>query len=126
MNRRAILFLMSLVPFLMVSCNSQDEGGITNIDKATVKAKVIGKEVQWLDVRTPQEYNDGHIDDAMNFDINGASFMEQINTLDKNKPVYLYCQMGGRSTRAAEILKQEGFKEIYNYKGGYTDWSSED
>lgn len=112
--------------FLVIACNPKKEGMIIDIDKATVEAEVIGKEVQWVDVRTPEEYNAGHIDDAVNFDINGTAFMEQIRTLDRNRPVYVYCRIGGRSTKAAEILKKEGFKEIYNYKGGYTEWSAQD
>ena len=124
MSRITLWFLGGVAFFVMISCNSRKEGTIQKIDRATVEAEVIGKEVQWIDVRTPQEYNAGHIDDAVNFDIKGESFVEQINTLDKNQPVYLYCRRGGRSNRAAEILKSEGFKEIYDYTGGYEEWSS--
>ena len=108
-----------------LSCHPQ-ESTVQKIDKATVKAEVIGKDVQLVDVRTPQEYNNGHIDDAVNFDINGTSFLKQIKTLDKEKPVYLYCKMGGRSNRAAEILKSKGFKKIFDYTGGYDDWRTQD
>ncbi len=124
MSRITLWFLGGAAFFLMISCNSPKEGTIQKIDRATVKAEVIGKEVQWIDVRTPQEYNAGHIDDAVNFDVKGESFVEQINTLDKNKPIYLYCRRGGRSNRAAEILKSEGFMEIYDYSGGYDEWSA--
>ena len=108
------------------SCKPQNEGTIAKIDKATVEAEVIGKDVQWVDVRTPGEYKDGYIDDAVNFDIKGAGFMEQINTLDKEKPVYLYCRRGTRSNNAAEILKSKGFSKIFDYSGGYDDWVAKD
>ncbi|MEZ4810124.1 MAG: rhodanese-like domain-containing protein [Allomuricauda sp.] len=109
-----------------LSCFPQEDGTIKKIDKATMETEVIGKDVQLVDVRTPMEYNNGHIDDAVNFDVNGSSFPKQIKTLDKEKPVYLYCKMGGRSNRAAEILKSKGFKKIFDYTGGYDDWRSQD
>lgn len=98
---------------------------ISVIDKATMKAEVIGNDVQLIDVRTPQEYEAGHIDDALNFDIKNLQlFEEQIETLNKEEPVYLYCKMGGRSARAAQLLKEKGFTKIYDYAGGYDEWSS--
>ena len=124
MKRLSAWFQMALGFLWMVSCNSQQDGVIQKINKATVEQEVIGKDVQWIDVRTPKEYALGHIDDALNFNVNGASFSKQIEVLDKSKPVYLYCKMGGRSTRAAQLLKKEGFSEIYNYTGGYDEWKS--
>ncbi|AKA35228.1 MAG: rhodanese-like domain-containing protein [Muricauda sp.] len=119
-------FVCALLLFLGLSCKSQGEPSISVIDKATMQAQVIGKDVQLIDVRTPQEYEAGHIDDALNFDIkNQPLFKEKIGTLDKDKPVYLYCKMGGRSARAAALLKEMGFKEIYDYSGGYDEWSSQ-
>lgn len=113
-----LLFFMNVV-----SCQSQQETTIHKIDKATVMAEVVGKEVQLVDVRTPGEYNSGHIDDAINFDLSRqTTFMEQINTLDKNQPVYLYCAVGSRSAYAAKILEREGFTKIFDYSGGYMDW----
>ena len=120
------LAVVSFVLLWTVSCESQQKPFIKKIDKATVQAEVIGKEVQLVDVRTPGEYKEGHIDDAVNFNVNDEAFLNQIETLDKNKPVYLYCKMGGRSNRAAELLKSKGFTQIFDYTGGYTDWSSKD
>ncbi|UJH68763.1 rhodanese-like domain-containing protein [Allomuricauda sp. SCSIO 65647] len=112
-----------LLLFLGISCKSQDESAISVIDKATMKSKVIGKDVQLVDVRTPEEYQVGHIDDAVNFDIKDPlHFEEQLTGLNKDEPVYLYCKMGGRSARAAKMLKEKGFEKIYDYAGGYTDW----
>lgn len=108
----------------LVSCQSRQEEIIKKIDKETLKENAIGKNVQLIDVRTHAEYENGHIADALNFNINQKeTFLEQISTLDKAKPVYLYCKKGGRSNRAAELLKQRGFKKIYDYSGGYDEWS---
>ena len=88
-----------------------------------MKENVIGKDVQLVDVRRQEEFEAGHIDDAVNYNvINSTVFLQQIEELDKNQPVYLYCRMGGRSKRAARLLKKQGFTKIYDYSGGYNDW----
>jgi len=106
------------------SCQSQESANITKVDYAAIKQDVVGKDVQLVDVRTPNEYNSGHIDNAVNFDLSRqTAFMQQINTLDKNRPVYLYCAVGARSAYAAKILEREGFTKIFDYSGGYMDWA---
>lgn len=116
--------LFSFCFLLFASCDSKEEGTIIKIDKKTIKTDVVGNDVQFIDVRTPEEYEDGHIDDAINFNIkDDDAFLHQISALDKNEPVYLYCKKGGRSNNAAELLKSKGFKKIYDYSGGYDDWS---
>ncbi|WP_239023218.1 rhodanese-like domain-containing protein [Muricauda aurantiaca] len=109
---------------LLIACQSQQQGTIKKIDKKTIKTDVIGAEVQLIDVRTPEEFQIGHIDKAVNFNImDSIMFSKQIITLDKNRPVYLYCRRGNRSNKAAGILSDNGFKIVYDYSGGYDDWS---
>ncbi|MEO0571016.1 MAG: rhodanese-like domain-containing protein [Bacteroidota bacterium] len=115
------------IPFVLVlmvcACGEKGPIEIQVIDKLQMQEKVIGKDVQLVDVRTQEEYESGHIEDAINFNIiNNETFLDQIETLDKEEPVYLYCKMGGRSNRAAQLLKDLGFTEIYDYSGGYNDW----
>lgn len=118
------LILMGLVAF--ISCQSQSASTITKIDKTYLEQNVIGQDVQLIDVRTVEEYEAGRIDDAVNFNIiDSDNFLMQIKKLDKDQPVYLYCKMGGRSSRAAELLKEEGFTQIFDYSGGYNDWVQE-
>lgn len=109
-----------------LSCQTNSEAVITKVDKSHVKTDVVGKNVQLIDVRTIEEYEAGHIDDALNFNIiDSETFVTQIENLSKDEPVYLYCKMGGRSSRAADILKEKGFTKIFDYSGGYNDWVSE-
>lgn len=75
-----------------------------------------------LDVRTPGEFGGGHINGAINLDFNSGQFESSIDTLDKTKPVYVYCQGGGRSGQAKNILTERGFNEVYNLIGGYGNW----
>lgn len=77
-----------------------------------------------LDVRTPEETAGGMITDAIHIDFYAADFQEQLNELDKNKPILVYCASGGRSGQTLEIMKSLGFKEAHNLLGGYTSWYS--
>jgi thioredoxin 1 len=79
---------------------------------------------QLLDVRTSGEYGGGHLPRAQNIDYKSADFVTKIQTLDKTKPVFVYCLSGGRSGEAMTILKQNGFNEVYNMGGGYLKWTS--
>lgn len=80
--------------------------------------------IQLLDVRTETEYQQGHISGAVNVDILKAGKLEAYaQKLDPSKPVYLYCHSGGRSHNAALKLKAMGFNKIYDYSGGFSDWS---
>ena len=106
-----------------ISCKSGSAQEIVSIDRQYMMKEVIGKEVQLIDVRSQTEYNAGHIDDAVNINIkNRKRFLKQIETLDKDKPVYLYCKAGVRSRNAGELLRMEGFQKIFDYSGGYDDW----
>lgn len=72
-----------------------------------------------LDVRTPGEYNAGHLNGAVNIDWLGGQVHSQADNLNKAETYYLYCASGNRSNQAAAYLKQLGFERVYNI-GGYT------
>ena len=75
-----------------------------------------------LDVRTKAEVDQGIISGAVNMDVLQDDFVNKISELDKNQPVVLYCKVGGRSSKAAEIMVDKGFKYVYNLEGGYDLW----
>lgn len=75
-----------------------------------------------IDVRTPDEFSSGHLQNAQNIDISGGDFNQQIETLDKSKPVFVYCLSGGRSASAASAMRGAGFKEVYELDGGIMKW----
>ncbi len=77
-----------------------------------------------LDVRTPQEYAKGHLPNATTINFFDTDFKEKVNKLDKTKPVYVYCAVGGRSAKATKILQESGFKKVYNLLGGFNGWSA--
>jgi rhodanese-related sulfurtransferase len=100
-------------------------GNITILDAQAYAKAIENGGVQLVDVRTPNEYKGGHIKKAVNIDFfNGAKFEKAFASLDKNKPVYLYCRSGARSQKAARKIAQMGFTEIYDLRGGYMRWSA--
>ncbi|MGO4904151.1 rhodanese-like domain-containing protein [Flavobacterium sp. W20_MBD1_R3] len=79
-----------------------------------------------LDVRTAEEFSEGFIANAINIDIHsGQDFVNEIETLDKNKKYYVYCRSGMRSAKACEIMNQLGFENTYNLIGGITEWEGQ-
>jgi len=109
----------SLLIILFISSFGILKAQITNLTAQEFIAKAITtKNAQLLDVRTPEEWKAGKISSSNCINFNDAAFKQQIEKLDKNKPVFIYCAAGGRSSKAAPILQQAGFKYIYNLTGG--------
>jgi rhodanese-related sulfurtransferase len=77
-----------------------------------------------LDVRTEDEYAEGHIENSVNIDYYTNDFEQTIGELDKNKTYLVYCRSGNRSASVMNIMKQQGFKEVYNMLGGISVWES--
>ena len=78
-----------------------------------------------IDVRTPQEYADGYIENALNLDFNGKTFRDELDKLDKNKMYLIYCRSGRRSAGALDMMAELGFREVYNMVGGIVQWEAE-
>jgi rhodanese-related sulfurtransferase len=77
-----------------------------------------------LDVRTPEEFNSGHIEGAVNLNFHSNEFEDQLNKLDKDKIYLIYCRSGNRSLQAMQIMENLGFREVYNLSGGIIDWTA--
>jgi phage shock protein E len=86
-------------------------------------AKLLEKGgVTLVDVRTKDEFSEGHLKDAINIDLLEPSFEQQLTKLDKTQPVLVHCQAGGRSTRSLKIFEKLGFTRIIHLDGGYGGW----
>ncbi|MEN8900047.1 MAG: rhodanese-like domain-containing protein [Nonlabens sp.] len=119
---KLILILMSFLSSLFGS-NAQKNDTIKILDPSAFKTAIHSKDVQLVDVRTPNEFNGGHIENAVNIDFfNQSDFISAVKKLDKEKPVYVYCRSGNRSQKAAHQLDSLGFKKIFDLKGGYLNW----
>ena len=77
---------------------------------------------QLIDVRTPQEYETHRIPNAKNINFGSPEFRQQIEQLDKTKPVLIYCRSGVRSKAAMEIFREAGFQTVYELDGGIQAW----
>lgn len=92
------------------------------ISQKKSKRMMNKKDVVLLDVRTTEEYNEGHIPGALHIDVQQPDFTSSVLYLDKNKKYILYCRTGKRSANALEIMKQNGFENVHNMKGGFSQW----
>ena len=79
-----------------------------------------------IDVRTPSEYNRSHMKNALNFSFLKFHFGRDVDSLDRNKIVFVYCQTCHRSPLAARKMKHKGFRKVIDLKGGYQKWTSAD
>ncbi|WP_299457922.1 rhodanese-like domain-containing protein [uncultured Microscilla sp.] len=103
-------------------------GGSVNVTYQTIRSGELqeilknDQRVQLLDVRSPGEFQSGHIPKARNINVMTPKFKNQLQGLDKSKTYYVYCRSGMRSTKACKIMAKEGFEQVYNLKGGIMGW----
>ncbi len=77
-----------------------------------------------LDVRTPAEFSEGHIEGAVNIDFNSMTFRDDLDKLDKDKKYLIHCHSGNRSGQALDIMEDLGFQEVYDLGGGINAWTN--
>jgi rhodanese-related sulfurtransferase len=111
---------MSIFNFLFKN-KYQDQ--IKSVDASDFKKLLKNKKSQLIDVRTPSEYRSNKIKGAKNINFHSRNFIDEIDKLDRSKPVLVYCKSGFRSRRSAKKLAKLGFSEIYNLKRGILDWN---
>lgn len=124
MKIKAILTLMGIISLSVISCKAQEEKSEVTVLSIEEAKSILTEdpEAVFLDVRTPEEFNEGHIEGAVLINFFDEDFKEQVEALDKDKPVYVYCRSGNRSRKAGMILTQMGFQEVYDIEAGYIGW----
>lgn len=118
------LFLSFFVAGGVKAQNKTEQKSLTA--KEFYKKIEITKDLQLVDVRTPDEFLNGHLINAMNIDWKADDFEEKSKALDKGKPVFLYCMSGPRSNAAGTKLLEMGFKNVYVMEGGMMKWRNAD
>jgi len=119
------IFNIFLVAIVCASCSCTQIDKSNTIELITVEemdSLLTAGQVQLIDVRTPVEYAQGFIKGAINIDFRNDNFKEQIEKVDKTRPVVVYCAKGGRSGRCSSYMKKAGFTKIYDLDGGITRW----
>lgn len=114
----SILFFLTII---LNSCSTGQNNNNLSVTAFADKLKSTS-DATILDVRTPSEFEAGHLENAINYDWNSSGFDQQIAGLDKTKPVFVYCLSGGRSASAANRMRKSGFKEVYEMDGGMMKW----
>ncbi|WP_457270893.1 thioredoxin domain-containing protein [Pedobacter sp. UYEF25] len=119
--RQSIFILFATL--LFVRCSNAQTPTKVDLSAAEFSKEIIStKNIQVVDVRTPGEFEKGHVKNAMNINLRDADFAKRIDSLDKNKPVFVYCLSGGRSSVAAEQMVKRGFKDVREMQGGMMQW----
>ena len=120
-------FFLKIVFIIIVFSSCQKEKDEVEKIQPTKAFDICCKDetVQLLDVRTPEEYLNGHLVNAINIDINSNFFKDRaLNQLSKDRVVIVYCLSGGRSHEAGLFLKKHGYKVVYDLEGGMLNWTS--
>jgi len=117
------LFILSLFVGIFMSCQAQNKSNeALSVDAFQQQIQQPG--VQILDVRTAGEFSNGHIEHALQADwLIPAQFQERVKSIDKDKPLYVYCLSGVRSAAAADWLRNHGYTHVYHLTGGIQAWN---
>lgn len=129
------IILTTIASVLLLSCAPQEQSkqntseqkaseqsSYTNLEPEEMAEKMRDKKGIVLDVRTPEETAEGVIEGATAIDYYRPDFSEKLESLSKDQPIFVYCAAGGRSSEAAKILVDKGYKEVYNLSGGMGAW----
>lgn len=123
MKTKSILLIISLL--LSVSCKDANAGKVKVITSEEMRDHLKYDQMQVVDVQPQEDYKKSHLLNARNI-IYDKDFRKNLETLDKNLPVAIYCTTGKVSPEAAEILREAGFKHIYVLQGGIKKYQSEE
>jgi thioredoxin 1 len=119
------LLFLALFGLFMNACQMQAKSEDQNqVLTAKAFAEAIKSANNIIDVRTPSEFESGHINGAVNIDWNADGFEKSMAQYQKEAPIYVYCLSGGRSGQAAQFLRQSGYTKVYELEGGMMAWRS--
>lgn len=119
------VLILSIISGCLTDTKTPDKSGYINISVIDAKKLIDSEDVYILDVRTPQEYNSGHINGSNLMAIQdipkeGREF--KLKDIPKDKKILVYCRSGSRSAQASQILVDNGFTRVYNMQGGIIEW----
>ena len=127
----SIIVVLLTTALIFSGCAGKAQTGVPGFESISVqeaadliKANESNPDFIILDVRTPEEFNAGHIQNAINLDYYAANFRIELDKLDKENTYLVYCRTGMRSGEAMKIMESLGFKEVYNLSAGISDWIS--
>ena len=127
MTRKKLVLLATAITLLILGASSstyaQDSTAGKTVSQKRFQRMTKKKNAVLLDVRTPGEFNEGHIPGSIQLNVqNAEEFNAGIATLDKKKTYLLYCRSGKRSNQAKMQMKAAGFKKLFDLEGGFSQW----
>jgi rhodanese-related sulfurtransferase len=130
---RLLSLLLALLFPVLVACGSDapdegpaaDDGEVVRMSASEFEEAAYGPGVVVLDVRTPEEYAEGHLPDAVNLDLSDPGFETALDDLDPESTYAVYCRTGSRSLAAAETMLRAGFEDVFDLEGGIEAWQGE-
>lgn len=135
MNTRQFPILLLLLSLLSCQPNSKTESVSEVPENQNATPSVFTLAAQefatkspkgvLIDVRTPREIEAGKLAGALEIDFYNSNFLDTLNKLSRDKEIYLYCAVGGRSEEAGRQLIQLGFTKVYHLQGGIQAWSQQ-
>lgn len=131
-GRFTIILTLLLIATFVYGCTSQTGAAIQILEDVgaqeafeLIQRNQGNPDFMIIDIRTPEEFDEGHIEDAVNIDFYSETFKKDLDKLDKGKTYFIYCRSGNRSGRAMPVMKELGFKEVYNLSVGIKEWLAE-
>lgn len=113
----AVMFYVNMGPPL--------PDGYVHLDAKAAQAQLVeSPDVHILDVRTPAEFRDGHIANAVNIDFYENDFERNLEALDRNTQYFVYCRTGNRSSSTLKLMHRLGFTKVWHLDKGIVDWKS--
>jgi phage shock protein E len=124
MNKAVALAVAAIASVgLLAGCSSSNEA-TKKVDPVEFSEVIAQPGVIILDVRTPEEFNAGHIENAININVADSNFSSEVSKLDKNATVAVYCRSANRSAVATKEMAELGFTDMYDMQGGIIDWEA--
>ena len=125
MNNTFKIIVTVFLLLMQVGCKNSSDSPKNDVvhvvSSAEFKEKSAGQTI--LDIRTPQEFQQGYIEGAVNVNLYDKDFADKISQFDKSKPIFIYCLSGSRSESASKKLANMGFVEVYDLDGGIRQWN---
>jgi len=122
MKNLMVLVLLLLVFSPGLTAQEVCDTNLIKLDTLQFRTKLKTEGGILLDVRTPEEWKTGYIKGAINIDFRSETFYDRIDKLDRSKTYFVYCEVGGRSSLAAQYMLTHGFCKVYTLHHGMKMW----
>jgi rhodanese-related sulfurtransferase len=122
--KKLILAVMGVVSATLFLTSCSSDSSAQKVSPKEFSEVISDPSVVILDVRTPQEFAEGHLANAINIDFQSGNFEQEIASLDKSKTYAVYCRSSNRSGEAVKVMADAGFTSMYDMDGGIIDWQA--